>query len=117
MFGSIGIALYRHLLAPALPAGLSPDAAAVALATLGGAGAVGQTLGGATGAALLDAARSAFTDALQLVAVLGSVIVVTASALAARMLRRTGKAVASAANERPGAAPPAAIAAADEPPR
>jgi hypothetical protein len=102
VFGSIGIALYRHLLAPALPAGLSPDAAAVALATLGGAGAVGQTLGGATGAALIGAARSAFTDALQLVAVLGAVIIVSASVLAARMLRRGGGTSASTAHERAG---------------
>jgi DHA2 family multidrug resistance protein-like MFS transporter len=116
VFGSIGIALYRHLLAPALPAGLSPDAAAVALATLGGAGAVGQTLGGATGAALIGAARSAFTDALQLVAVLGAVIIVSASVLAARMLRRGGGTSASTAHERAGNSA-AAISAADQPPR
>ena len=84
---------------------------------MGGAGAVGQTLGGAAGSALIDAARSAFTDALQLVAVLGSVIVVSASMLAARMLRRIGDAAASAADKRPGASPATAIAAADEPPR
>jgi len=116
VFGSIGIALYRHLLAPALPAGLSPDAAAVALATLGGAGAVGQTLGGVTGAALIGAARSAFTDALQLVAVLGAVIIVSASVLAARMLRRGGGTSASTAHERAGNSA-AAISAADQPPR
>jgi len=118
VFGSIGIALYRHLLGPALPAGLSTDAAAVALATLGGAVAVAQTLDNVTGPALIGAARSAFTDALQLVAVLGAVIVVTASGLAARMLRRSGAAVASTDSaERPGMSPPAAIAASDERPR
>ena len=118
MFGSIGIALYRHLLGPALPAGLSTDAGAVALATLGGAVSVAQTLDDATGAALMGAARSAFTDALQLVAVLGAVIVVTASGLAARMLRRSGGAIASSAStERPGVAPPAAVAASDKRPR
>jgi len=118
VFGSIGIALYRHLLVPALPAGLSTDAATVALATLGGAVAVAQTLDDATGAALKGAARSAFTDALQLVAVFGAVIVVTASGLAARMLRRSGGAIASGAGtERPGGAPPTAVAASDKLPR
>ena len=118
VFGSIGIALYRHLLAPALPAGLSTDAATVALATLGGAVSVAQTLDGTTGPALIGAARSAFTDALQLVAVFGAVIVVTASGLAARMLRRSGTTVASTAPaERSGSPPPTAIAASDERPR
>jgi len=118
VFGSIGIALYRHLLGPALPAGLSTDAAAVALATLGGAVAVAQTLDNVTGPALIGAARSAFTDALQLVAVLGAVIVVTASGLAARMLRRSGAAVAPTDSaERPGMSPPAAVVASDERPR
>ena len=116
VFGSIGIALYRHLLGPALPAGLSTDAAAVALATLGGAVSVAQTLDSATGPALIGAARNAFTDALQLVAVLGAFIVVAASGLAARMLRRNGATAASPAAGRSEVSPPTAIAASDERP-
>ena len=120
VFGSIGIALYRHLLAPALPAGLSSDAAGVALATLGGAASVAETLGGTTGPALLSAARSAFTDALQLVAALGAVIVATASVLAARMLRRPrplGASDAAVRGAKADTTPPASIATSDERPR
>jgi DHA2 family multidrug resistance protein-like MFS transporter len=90
VFGSIGIALYRHTLVATLPADMPAAATDAAVATLGGAIAVAETLGGSTGPALAAAARAAFTDGLRLTAAMGALIVVVASIVAARMLRQRG---------------------------
>jgi DHA2 family multidrug resistance protein-like MFS transporter len=85
VFGSLGMALYRCRLQDAWP--------------MGGAVAAAQAAGGAVGEALLTAARSAFTDALQWSGVAGCAVVLAACLLSARLLR-------------PGA-PPAAVGAVD----
>jgi DHA2 family multidrug resistance protein-like MFS transporter len=87
VFGSLGMALYRSRLAAAWPAGLDPAANDTAFATLGGALAAAQSTGGTAGAALLQAARDAFTDAVQWSGVGGFLVVLAACALAARLLR------------------------------
>ncbi|MCU0758840.1 MAG: MFS transporter [Steroidobacteraceae bacterium] len=86
VLGSLGIALYRNVLRDALPAGLDASASAQALATLGGALAVGESLEGPPGRALQQAARDAFMHSLRLAAIVGLVTVSLSAALAARML-------------------------------
>jgi DHA2 family multidrug resistance protein-like MFS transporter len=87
LFGSLGMALYRSRLADAWPAGLDAAANATAFATLGGALAAAGATGGTAGAALLQAARAAFSDAVQWSSVGGFLVVLAACALAARLLR------------------------------
>jgi DHA2 family multidrug resistance protein-like MFS transporter len=57
VFGSIGVAVYRMLLADHIPAGLPADMAAAARATLGGAIDVAKQIPGEAGTALIDASR------------------------------------------------------------
>jgi MFS transporter, DHA2 family, multidrug resistance protein len=73
IFGSIGLAIYRSGIGGALPAGLPVDAAAAARDTLGGAVQAGSELPGQVGAALISAARQAFTDGLHLAAAISSI--------------------------------------------
>jgi MFS transporter, DHA2 family, multidrug resistance protein len=87
MFGSAGTALYRHSLGGGLPAGLSPDSAAAAMATLGGAVATAHAQPGPLSDALLVASRAAFTDAMQWVALAATLVVTLAGLASARILR------------------------------
>ena len=73
LFGSLGVAIYRMLMAQTMPVGLSPEVTEAATATLGGAVAVAQQLGGGVADALLDAAREAFLRGLRLCAVISGV--------------------------------------------
>ena len=97
VFGSLGTVLYRHVLANDLPAGVAPDAAAAAMATLGGAVAAAHANPGPAGDALLNVSRAAFTDAMQVTSLLAMGIVVAASVVSAHILRA---APARAASER-----------------
>jgi MFS transporter, DHA2 family, multidrug resistance protein len=83
VLGSIGIALYRRGLVQAVP-----QVPAEALATLGGALAAAQALGGEAGQALLGAARNAFVHAADVVAGVCTAIVAASAVLAGRILRR-----------------------------
>jgi MFS transporter, DHA2 family, multidrug resistance protein len=107
ILGSIGLAVYRGQLADALPAGVPGQAAAAARDTLGGAVGVAAQLPEALGAALLGAARSAFTDGLQLTAGLAAVLAAIVAVLATVLLRavRSSSEVEPAAAEEPVAAP------------
>ncbi len=80
ILGSIGTAVYRRLLAGGVPAGVPSDAAEAATATLSGAVATAQRLGEPLGVLLLDRAREAFTQSLELAAAI-SVAVVLATAV------------------------------------
>ena len=73
IFGSIGVAIYRGMLAPALPVGLSVQMTNVTLSTLGGAVAMASNLPMQLGATLVDAARDAFLGGLVLCAVISGV--------------------------------------------
>lgn len=84
LFGSAGTLIYRQQLAQAGVANLPPEA----LTTLGGALKVADHMPGDAGKRLIVEAQAAFTDALQLTALAGAVLVLLASVLAARMLRR-----------------------------
>jgi MFS transporter, DHA2 family, multidrug resistance protein len=87
ILGSIGVAIYRGRLVDALPAGIPAEAAATARETLGAAVGIATQLPAETGAALLAAARDAFTFGLQLTAGL-SAVVAAAMAVAATILLR-----------------------------
>lgn len=90
VLGSIGTAIYRGNVADTVPAGVSPEAAESARDTLGGAVAVSDTLPAPIGAALLDAAREAFVQGLQLTAGIGAVVLAGTALLAVVLLRHAG---------------------------
>ncbi|HYU07982.1 MAG TPA: MFS transporter [Gemmatimonadales bacterium] len=81
MLGSIGIAVYRSAMGDGVPAGLTPEAAEAARATLGGAVAVAK-------GELLVTARAAFARAFQLVAVISAVLVLGLTPVAGFLLGR-----------------------------
>ncbi len=90
LLGSIGAAVYRSRMAAGVPAGVPPAAREAASETLGAALAVGDRLSGRLGAELIDTARAAFGQALQLTAVLCAGVVI-AVAIAALVLLRDGR--------------------------
>ncbi|WP_061497516.1 MFS transporter [Ramlibacter tataouinensis] len=96
VFGSIGTALYRSTLSGSMPDGVPSQTAAEAMATLGGAMAAAQSVSAPYGDALIDASRAAFVNALQLNAWIGAAVVVVASVLSARILRRAARDQAAA---------------------
>ena len=87
VLGSIGTAVYRREVAGAVPADVPPDAASAARDTLGGAVAAAEELSDPLGGDLLDAAREAFTQALELSAITSAAIVLGVAILAAAVLR------------------------------
>jgi DHA2 family multidrug resistance protein-like MFS transporter len=87
VLGSIGVAVYRGMMATGIPIGVPPEAAEVAKATLGGALSVAQQLPDQLRAELLGTARDAFAHALQLTAAISAVIAIT-MAMVAGVLRR-----------------------------
>jgi DHA2 family multidrug resistance protein-like MFS transporter len=73
VFGSIGVAIYRSVLAGEEPVGVPEAAAEAARDTLAGAVTVAGELPGDAGVALIDVARGAFTDGLHFVALISLV--------------------------------------------
>jgi MFS transporter, DHA2 family, multidrug resistance protein len=88
ILGTIGTAVYRSRVADDFPEGVPPDAAEAARNTLGGAVAAADQLPGSLAADLLDAARQAFTQGLQLSAITSAAIVLGMAILTAVLLRR-----------------------------
>jgi len=95
VFGSLGTVFYAWALGRNLPAGVPDETAQAALATIGGAAAGAQALGGPVGEDLLAAAREAFTLSLQVAAVAGAAIVALACVLTVRILGRSATGAAS----------------------
>jgi len=87
ILGSVGTAAYRLHVADAVSAGLPPEAAAAARATLGGATAVAGRPPDQVGAELLEAARQAFGHAFELTAGMNAVLAIATAILAAVLLR------------------------------
>jgi DHA2 family multidrug resistance protein-like MFS transporter len=110
ILGSIGVAVYRGRLAEGVPAGLSAEQADVARDTLGGAAEVAAQLPQPVGAALLETAREAFVQGLQVTAVIGAVVLAALAVLTAIMLRRVPSAARRVDGE-PGVGGEAALAA------
>jgi DHA2 family multidrug resistance protein-like MFS transporter len=105
ILGSIGIAVYRGQLADAVPAGVPPEQAEIARDTLGGAAQVAEQLPEQAGAALLDTAREAFIQGLQVTAVTGAVVLAGLAVLTAVLLRRVRPGSEPAAEALPDAQP------------
>jgi MFS transporter, DHA2 family, multidrug resistance protein len=103
ILGSIGVAIYRGRLLDSLPAGIPAEAAATARETLGAAVGLATQLPADSGAALLAAARDAFTFGLQLTAGLSAVVAAAMAAAATVLLR----AVPVTAQAEPAEQPPA----------
>jgi MFS transporter, DHA2 family, multidrug resistance protein len=87
ILGSIGTAVYRSEVADAFPDGAPPEAAEAARDTLGGAVSVADQLPGTLAAELLDTAREAFTQGLQVSAITSVAIVLVMAILTAILLR------------------------------
>ena len=98
VFGSIGTAVYHSTLSETLPAGIPASAAAEAESTLGGAVAAAGRLPAELGNGLLDAAKAAFTDGVQVTTLITAVAAVIVAVAVALLLRRknTGDAPAAA---------------------
>ena len=77
MIGGIGAAVYRSDLADAMPGGVPTSISEAARDTLGGAVASAGTLPGALGAGLVDAARAAFTNGLQIAAACSATVAIS----------------------------------------
>lgn len=90
MFGSIGVAIYRGLLAPELPAGLPPDVTHAAMATLGGAVVAAEQLPAEVGTVLVGAAREAFLRGLVVSEVVSGVGTLVLAVFAWVTFRRVG---------------------------
>jgi DHA2 family multidrug resistance protein-like MFS transporter len=87
VLGSLGMAIYRNQVSATLPSNVPPEAAAAAQDTLGSVVALVGNLPDATGAALLDVARVAFAQALQLNAAIATVVLAGLALMAAIVLR------------------------------
>ena len=88
VLGSLGTAIYRGAIAAALPNGISPELAAAAHDTLGGAVTVASRLPDAAAAAnLVVTAQDALTLALHIVCALGAAISFASAVAAAYYLR------------------------------
>jgi DHA2 family multidrug resistance protein-like MFS transporter len=90
ILGSIGTAVYRSGVGEAIPPGIPAEAGAAARDTLGGALATAGELPERVGLPLLDAARDAFTQGLQVASAVSAVIAIAVAVLVAALLPRVG---------------------------
>ncbi|MFI9387102.1 MFS transporter [Kutzneria sp. NPDC052558] len=88
ILGSVGAATYHLELARGAPPGLPEATVRAAGQTLGDAVALAEQQGGDTGALLLSAARTAFSDGMHAAAVVGAVLMIAAALLAAVVATR-----------------------------
>jgi len=90
ILGSIGTAVYRNTMADAIQSGLSREALETAKDTLGGAVAVAERLPDQLGMELLGTAREAFSQALELSAIVCAAVTIVMAILVLASLRRAG---------------------------
>jgi DHA2 family multidrug resistance protein-like MFS transporter len=88
ILGSLGTAIYRSGMAYGAQYGVPPEAAAAARDTLGGAVAISEQLPDALAAELLGMARGAFTQALEVNAVISAAITIGLAIAVAALLRQ-----------------------------
>jgi len=88
ILGSVGMAVYRSRVTDAIPADVPHGSTEAARSSLGGAIAAAGNLPDQVGAALLDAAREAFTQGLQVTAGISAAVAASIAILAAVLLRR-----------------------------
>ncbi|MGH2757916.1 MAG: MFS transporter, partial [Actinomycetota bacterium] len=101
VLGSIGTAIYRNGVIDAVPDGVPSAAADAARDTLGSALVAAEQLPGGLGDGLVDAARVAFTQGLQVAASIGAVVAVAIAILVATRLRHVRGHAASSDQARP----------------
>lgn len=101
VLGSIGVAVYRSAMADAIPLQLSPEAASVAKATLGGALAVAEHLPHALRSELLATARHAFTEAFATAAAVSTVVALAIALPSLLLLRRASPGATPAVESEP----------------
>ncbi len=87
VLGSIGIAIYRSMMASPTLDGVPAQALATARDTLGGAVAASAELSPALGTLLLDTARGAFVHGFEIIVLVCAVIAIATAFLSARYLR------------------------------
>jgi MFS transporter, DHA2 family, multidrug resistance protein len=90
VLGSIGTAVYRGEVADSVAPGVPSAETEAARDTLGGAVETAETLPGGVGADLLDAAREAFVQGLQVAAIASAVIAAVTAVLIVFFLRHVG---------------------------
>lgn len=88
ILGSIGVAVYRGVMADSLPSGIPAEAAAAARDTLGAAVGVADGLPDGVRAALLETARDAFLEGMHLAAAIGAIVAAGLVLVAVTALRR-----------------------------
>ncbi|MGH9197926.1 MAG: MFS transporter, partial [Acidimicrobiia bacterium] len=87
ILGSVGTAVYRSEVSDGVPFGVATEAADVARDTLGGALTVAVQLPDRLGAPLLDAAREAFTEGVQLAAAISAGVAIIVAVLVVTLIR------------------------------
>jgi DHA2 family multidrug resistance protein-like MFS transporter len=87
ILGTVGTAVYRGHTADAFPAEVPADAASTASDTLGGAVEVADRLPQLQAANVLEPAREAFAQGLQVAATVSGALVIAAALMVARLLR------------------------------
>lgn len=90
VLGSMGTAVYRRLLEDNAPDGAPPESLEAARESIGAAVSESDDVSGSAEDQLAEAARDAFTSALQLNAVVSACIVAAAAAVVLTLLRRQG---------------------------
>ncbi len=90
LFGSIGVAIYRGLLGPALPVELPAEVTHAAMSTIGGAVLAAQQLPAEVGTTLVGAARAAFMRGVVVSEVIGGVGTLALALVAWATFRREG---------------------------
>jgi MFS transporter, DHA2 family, multidrug resistance protein len=88
VFGSIGVAIYRGVLAAAVPAGVPIAAAEAARDTLAEALTVARELPESVGATLVEVARGAFTQGLHVTALISLICAIALAVFVLTLLRR-----------------------------
>src|SRR5262245_29550122 len=109
ILGSISVAVYRNQIAESASDGVPLPAVKSAEDTLSGATEAADALPGPLGESLLDAARDAFTQGMQVAALAGVAVAIVTAIVTGILLRQTGS--GSPGGEPVGELPEAAIGA------
>jgi MFS transporter, DHA2 family, multidrug resistance protein len=99
ILGTIGVAVYRTQVTDGVPADVPSEQTEAARDSLGGAVAAAEHLPGPLGTELLDVARDAFTQSLQVAAVVSAVLAAATAVIAALFLRQVRGGPASVAED------------------
>ena len=109
VLGSVGTAVYRANVSEIVPPEVPHPAAEAARDTLGGAVAAAGSLPDPLGIALLDAAREAFVQGMQLTFLIGAATLTVLALLATRLLGRADAGNGAELADQPGPEPPTAV--------